>query len=44
MIITDNRSVYDSETHTPYPTINFILSHTGENMTNLAGTELRANA
>lgn len=44
MIITDNRSVYDSDTHTPYPTINFILSQTGENMTNLAGTELRANA
>lgn len=37
-------SVYDYDTHTPYPTIQFILNQTGEDMTMLAGNTIKAKA
>ena len=37
-------SVYDYDTHTPYPTIQFILNQTGEDMTMLAGNQIKAKA
>ena len=37
-------SIYDYDTHTPYPTIQFILDQTGEDMIVLAGSKIKARA
>lgn len=42
--INNDRSYYDLDKHTAYPTIDYILNETGENMIVLAGSELRAKA
>lgn len=44
MYIKDNNSIYDVNTHTPYPTIDFIRQQTGEDMIVLVGNELKAQA
>lgn len=40
----DVNSTYDIKAHTRYPTIDFIKNETGEDMTVLVGSELRAKA
>lgn len=43
-MLNDLNSVYDLDTHTAYPTIQYIANQTGENMITLTGNELKAKA
>lgn len=43
-MLNDLNSVYDLDTHTAYPTVQYILNQTGENMITLTGNELKAKA
>lgn len=42
MVINNTNSTYDMIKHTAYPSIYYIESETGENLTYLVGNELRA--
>lgn len=44
MLVQDLNSYYDLDTHTAYPTIQYIANQTGENMITLTGNELKAKA
>lgn len=44
MVVHETNSTYDYQTHTAYPTVDYILQQSGENIIEITGSKLKAEA